>query len=85
MSTLFEMPLSDLGDCAMGHHLWLKTSMVGKSVCAHCGAIGYCLYCAPGDIPPGSPLKPCRLHRHNLAPLADSTSPLSAFTKGDAI
>lgn len=85
MTMLFDYPLTDLSECAYGHHLWLKTTLVGRSVCAHCGMIGYCLYCALGDIPPSSPLKPCCFHRHSSTPLADSTQPLSAFSKGDAL
>ncbi|HEU5376152.1 MAG TPA: hypothetical protein VFV38_11975 [Ktedonobacteraceae bacterium] len=85
MVRLFREPLSDLGECAYGHHRWQKTLLIGQSVCAHCGMIGYCLYCAPGDIPPGSPLRSCRFHRYSPAPLADSLRPLSAFSKGDAL
>ncbi len=85
MGRLFIYPLSDLSDCATGHHTWLNTLLVGKSVCAHCGMVGYCLYCAPEDIPPGAPLRACRFHRHSPTPLVDSQRPLSAFTKGDAI
>ena len=85
MVGIFDEPLSDLSECASGHHRWLKTLVVGKSVCAHCGMFGYCLYCAPGDIPPGSPLRPCRFHRHGPARLVDTIRPLSAFTKRSQI
>lgn len=78
---LFDTPLTDLGDCASGHHAWRKTLLIGKSVCAACGVLSYCLYCTPGDIPPGAPLRPCWVHRYRPALLADSTRPLSAFSR----
>lgn len=81
MKTLFADPLTGLGDCATGRHSWLPTILVGKAVCLACGTLGYCLYCAEGDIPPGSPLRPCRHHRHRPARLSDSTRPLSAVRR----
>ncbi len=81
MSTLFAERLTDLGDCASGRHTWHTTLTVGQSICTACGIAGYCLYCTQGDIPPGSPLRLCRLHRHGPARLSDSTRPLSAFTR----
>jgi hypothetical protein len=79
---LLGLPITDLSDCATGHHRWQPTTLVGKAVCLVCGMVGYCLYCAPGDIPPGAPVHLCRFHRHSPARLVDSTRPLSAFTRG---
>lgn len=78
---LFTLPLTNLGECATGHHTWKKTLAVGQAVCVACGMVGYCLYCSPGDIPPGSPLRSCRFHRHSPARLSDSTRPFSAFSR----
>ena len=85
MGRLFTYPLTDLSDCATGHHDRRPTRRVGDAICVTCGTIGYCRYCAPGDIPPGAPLRPCRIHRHSPIPLVDSARPLSAFTRDNHI
>ncbi len=83
LNSLFTFPLTDLSECATGHHTWQATKTGGIALCLVCGMVGYCLYCIGGDIPPGSPLRACRLHRHSPAKLVDSSRPFSAFTRGD--
>jgi hypothetical protein len=81
MNTLFSVPLTSLEKCATGHHTWKPTLLTGLAMCVTCGIVGYCLSCSPGDIPPGSPLRPCRFHRYNPTRLLDSSRPLSALRR----
>ena len=34
-------------NCTVGRHRWVKTTAVGMSQCAICGARGYCFTCCP--------------------------------------
>lgn len=63
--------LNALGDCATGRHRWQATAQVGIAICGHCGTLGYCLFCVPEDLPPGSSLRLCRFHRHRPVRLVD--------------
>jgi hypothetical protein len=71
-------PLTALADCLAGHHCWLEAALVGRAFCTICGVWGYYRSCPQIDIPPGTPVRSCRLHRHAGLRLHDSRRPFSA-------
>ena len=75
---LFTEPLTTIADCAAGRHTWKQTTHTGIAVCKTCGIMGYCPSCSRGDIPSGSPVRPCRFHRHAGLRLHECLLPVSA-------